>query len=86
MPSVTKAAVRIASAHAAAARYFGTHDRCLLWSFALGAALFRQKIPATIVIAVSAWPFVAHAWVQLDTKLINEYPEKTRIYTPILVI
>jgi len=85
-PAVIDPAARIASAYARASRVFGKHDRCLLWSFALGAALLRQRIPATIVIAVSAWPFVAHAWVQLDRLVVNDDPARIRTFTPILVI
>lgn len=85
-PSLIEPAAKIASAYARASRVFGKHDRCLLWSFALGAALLRQRIPATIVIAVSAWPFVAHAWVQLDRLAVNDDPARIRTFTPILVI
>lgn len=85
-PSLIEPAATIASAYARASRLFGRHDRCLLWSFALGAALLRRGIPATIVIAVSAWPFVAHAWVQLDGLAVNEDPARIRTFTPILVI
>lgn len=85
-PSLLEPAATIASAYARASRLFGKHDRCLLWSYALGAALRRQRLPATIVIAVSAWPFVAHAWVQLDRLVVNEDPARIRTFTPILVI
>ena len=85
-PSLIEPAATIASAYARASRVFGRHDRCLLWSFALGAALLRQRLPATIVIAVSAWPFVAHAWVQLDRLVVNDDPARIRTFTPILVI
>jgi len=85
-PLLIEPAAKITSAYARASRVFGKHDRCLLWSFALGAALLRQRIPATIVIAVSAWPFVAHAWVQLDRLAVNDDPTRIRTFTPILVI
>lgn len=63
----------------------GSHDLCLVRSLALAAACRKRGLPAALVIAVRPAPFVAHCWVQHRGVLLNEHPDRARLYTPILV-
>jgi len=63
-----------------------SHDTCLLRSIALMLRLSRNRIPAELVIGVALMPFVAHAWVQQGEYVLNDDPDFTRTFAPILRI
>jgi hypothetical protein len=59
---------------------------CLPDSLAMASFLARRGLHAHVVIAVSADPFAAHAWVQVDDVVLNESVGTARAYAPIRVI
>jgi hypothetical protein len=61
-------------------------DRCLVRALAVHAACCREGIPARLVLGVQLHPFQAHAWVQLDEKIVVGDFEQVRLFTPIAVL
>ena len=66
----------------AAALYPG-HAACLERSLMLYWYLRRAGVPATYRMGVQMYPFLAHAWVELDGVAINDVPEHVRLFRPI---
>jgi hypothetical protein len=60
--------------------------RCLFDSLVLSIYLTREKIPCTLVIAVTTKPFLAHAWVQIGDSVLNDTAEHVQDFQPILSI
>jgi hypothetical protein len=60
---------------AVAAAFFPGRAVCLEQSLALYVLLGRRGIPAQLSLGVQAYPFQAHAWVELDGRPVNEEPE-----------
>lgn len=60
--------------------------RCLIRGLAVHAACCREGIPARLVLGVQLHPFQAHAWVQLDDKVVVGDFEQVRLFTPIAVL
>jgi Transglutaminase-like superfamily len=58
--------------------------RCLFDSLVLSVYLTRAMVPCTFVIGVALKPFLAHAWVQVDTSVINDTAEHVHNFKPIL--
>ena len=67
-------------------RLVGMGDRCLPWSIGAATVLYQHGIIADFVIGVRMRPFGAHAWVQLNGKVLNDDLDNVRPYTPILII
>jgi len=63
----------------------GSHDRCLSRSLALAVTCRRQGLPTMLVIGVQADPFAAHCWVQKGSTILNEKPDRARMFLPIMV-
>lgn len=63
----------------------GSHDRCLERSLALVATCRKRGLQAEIVMGVQADPFAAHCWVQRGATVLNEKPDRVRMFMPILV-
>ena len=61
-------------------------DRCLVRALAVHFACCRQGVPARLVLGVQLHPFHAHAWVQLDDKILTGEFEQVRLFTPIAVL
>jgi hypothetical protein len=61
-------------------------NQCLPRSLAIADQLFSMGIDADLVIGVKLRPFGAHCWVQHKGRLINDRPDRTRNFTPILVL
>ncbi len=59
---------------------------CLFDSLALLIFLLRRGIRAQWIFGVREEPFAAHCWVQYDILVLNEYLDKTHLYTPIMII
>jgi hypothetical protein len=77
---------RIASAFSAIGLVLRAADRCLVRALAVHAACCRAGIRADFVIGVHLHPFQAHAWVQVDRKvLVGDY-EQVRLFTPIAAL
>lgn len=81
-PSAAAICARIAGADYLRAR----HDHCLTRSLALGELLRAQGFSPTLVLGVSINPFAAHCWLQDEEGLLNERPDMTARYQPILSI
>lgn len=64
----------------------GSHDKCLERSFALTAICRKNGLPARAIIGVQHAPFAAHCWVQIGETILNEKPDRAKLFTPILVI
>jgi len=66
----------------AAALYPG-HAACLERSLMLYWDLRRAGVPVSYRMGVQMYPFLAHAWVELDGEPINDVPEHVRLFRPI---
>ena len=69
----------------AARKYIPGDVICLKDSLALGQFLHGLNMPATLVIAVTANPFAAHAWLQWETMVLNDSLGYVRHHRPIYV-
>lgn len=65
---------------------FESHERCLFHALALLNFLLHYGVHPTWVIGVSARPWGAHSWVQLDNCILDASPEEVCTFTPILAI
>lgn len=73
---LTPAEVERAAYHVAvAATFFPGRAVCLEQSLALYLLLRRRGVPAALRLGVQAYPFYAHAWVEVDGAPVNEDPE-----------
>ena len=54
---------------------------CLQRAAATVRFLKRCGLPAQLVLGVQSIPFMAHAWVEIDGKVVNEKPYMHDIYT-----
>jgi Transglutaminase-like superfamily len=63
----------------AAALYF-KQVRCLQRSAATACLLKNVGFPAEMVVGVQQTPFLAHAWVELDGRVVNDKPYMSEIY------
>ena len=61
---------------AVAAAFFPGRAVCLEQSLALYVLLLRRGVPAELRLGVQAYPFYAHAWVELDGEPVNDDPER----------
>ena len=64
----------------AAALYF-KQTLCLQRSAAVATLLKKYGYPAEMVVGVQQMPFLAHAWVELDGRVINDKPYMSEIYS-----
>lgn len=64
----------------------GNHDRCLERSLALAVTCRRHGIPNTLVLGIQANPFAAHCWVQDQSFILNDHPDRVSMFTPILAV
>jgi transglutaminase-like putative cysteine protease len=72
-PGLTREQVERAAYHVAlAAAFFPGRAVCLEQSLALFVLLRRRGVPAALRLGVQAYPFYAHAWVELDGEPVNE--------------
>jgi hypothetical protein len=79
-------AARIAAAFARSALILGSTDRCLSRALAALSVCRRRGVAATLVFGVQLNPFAAHAWVQVDDKILVGDFEQCRLFTPILAL
>ena len=59
---------------------------CLFDSLALMLFLLRSGIHVQWVFGVREEPFGAHCWIQCGPVILNEYFDRTCLYTPIMVV
>ena len=53
---------------------------CLQRSASTVCLLRGYGIPAELVIGVQQWPFRAHAWVEVESQIVNDKPYVAEIY------
>lgn len=61
----------------------GTHDQCLPMALALRQFLWAYGIRPTLVIGVRSRPFLAHAWIQVETLALDIAPDSVDPLIPI---
>ena len=66
--------------------FYGRRYRCLYDSLALIEFLAHYRFYPKWVFGVTAEPFNAHCWVQLNECILNDTVERVGCYTPIMVI
>jgi hypothetical protein len=86
-PTLQKRPVEaIAAAARASDRLVSAHQRCLMKSIALFDLLVLTGHRPALVLGVRDHPFTAHAWVQLEDRVVGDRLESIELYQPILVI
>ena len=73
-------AQRICSAVDMACIWYWKEALCLQRSAATACLLKNYGIPAQMVIGAQQMPFRAHAWVELDGRVVNDKPYTTEMY------
>ena len=71
---------QICSAMDMACIWYCKEALCLQRSAATACLLKRYGIPAQMVIGAQQMPFKAHAWVEVDGRVVNDKPYMTEIY------
>jgi hypothetical protein len=64
---------------------FSGRDQCVLNSLGLTLYLSRYGIFPDWIWGVQSQPFLAHCWLQTDTRVWNDIPERVARFTPIAV-
>lgn len=75
--------IRLTSEFLRARRFVAVDTNCLLDSISLVCFLARRGIHADLVFGVTANPFSAHAWVQLEDMIMNDTLGHATAHTPI---
>jgi hypothetical protein len=65
---------------------YSSREKCLYDSLVLLEFLAHFKLFPTLVIGVTTFPFRAHCWLQYGSLVLTDYVERTRVFTPILVV
>lgn len=71
---------RICSAVDMACIWYWKEALCLQRSAATACLLKKYGIPAQLVIGAQQMPFKAHAWVEVDSRVVNDKPYMREIY------
>ena len=74
------AAEQICSAMDMACIWYWKEALCLQRSAATACLLRRYGIPAQMVIGAQQMPFKAHAWVEVEGRVVNDKPYTPEIY------
>ena len=77
LPDTTE---KICSAMDMACIWFWKEVLCLQRSAATAFLLKRHGVPAQLVIGAQQMPFRAHAWVEVDGRVVNDKPYTPEIY------
>jgi hypothetical protein len=64
----------VADAVALAACLYWKRVQCLQRCVCMAALLRRRGVPARLVIGYRPVPFLSHAWVEVDGKVVNDSP------------
>jgi Transglutaminase-like superfamily len=78
---VTLSADRICHAVDVAAALYFKNVLCLERSAAAARLLKKYGFQAEMVIGVQQLPFLAHAWVEVDGRVVNDKPYMAEIYS-----
>ena len=71
---------RICSAMDMASIWYWKEALCLQRSAATACLLKKYGVPAQMVIGAQQMPFKAHAWVEVDGRVVNDKPYMLDIY------
>jgi hypothetical protein len=82
----SRAASEIISAHYASNLILAPHQRCLIKSIGLFDMLELAGHYPRLILGVRDYPFVAHAWVQLEDIVVGDSLDHVALYQPILVV
>ena len=82
-PSSPNPIERICAAVDMACIWYWKEALCLQRSAATACFLKRFGIPAQLVIGTQQLPFKAHAWVEVDGRVVNDKPYTPEIYAAI---
>src|SRR5882757_4008739 len=75
-----EAVERICAAVDMACIWYWKEALCLQRSSALACLLKRYGVPAQMVIGAQQMPFKAHAWVEVDGRVVNDKPYTPELY------
>lgn len=73
-------AASVAAQVVRAATFFPGRAICLEQSLVLYTLLRRRGVAAQFMLGVQPYPFVAHAWVEVDGTPVNEIEARTRYF------
>jgi hypothetical protein len=79
-PASPDAVEQICSAVDMACIWYWKEARCLQRSAATACLLKRHGVPARMVIGAQQMPFKAHAWVEVDGRVVNDKPYMPEMY------
>lgn len=71
---------KISSAIDLACIWYWKEVRCLQRSAATACLLKKYGVPAKMIIGAQQMPFKAHAWVEVDGRVVNDKPYMAEIY------
>jgi hypothetical protein len=75
---------RICSGVNTACIWYWKEVLCLQRSAAAACLLKTYGVSAQMVIGAKLWPFAAHAWVEVDGRVVNDKPYMPELYTLLL--
>jgi len=79
-PAPVNAAERICDAVDVACIWYWKEVLCLQRSAATTCLLKRCGVPAQMILGARQMPFKAHAWVEVDGRVVNDKPYMREIY------
>ena len=71
---------RICSAVDMACIWYWKEALCLQRSAAAACLLKKHGVPAQLIIGAQQMPFKAHAWVEVDGRVVNDKPYTSEMY------
>jgi hypothetical protein len=77
------AAEKICAAVDLACIWYWKEALCLQRSAATACLLKLYGVPAQMVIGAQPMPFKAHAWVEVDGRVVNDRPYTPELYAPL---
>jgi transglutaminase superfamily protein len=80
IPLPANAIERVCSAVDLASIWYWKEVLCLQRSAATACLLKRYAVPAQMVIGAQQMPFKAHAWVEVDGRVVNDKPYMREMY------
>lgn len=79
-PASLNSVERVCSAVDMACIWYWKEALCLQRSAATACLLKRHGVPAQLVIGAQQMPFKAHAWVEVDDRVVNDKPYMPEMY------
>lgn len=76
----------VVAAFARTSPWLPRQGACLFRSSVLLRALRYSGQNAIWVFGVRTWPFSAHCWLQIDDQVLDDDPERVRLFTPIMAV